>query len=98
MPDELMRPRDEVLFQELEGEAILLDTATECCFRLNPLGTQVWALLCAGQDGRGIAREIAALYQIPLSQAETDIGAFLQRLEANGLLNPGNGEAAAAGN
>ena len=35
----------EVLFQELDGEAVLLDLASESYFGLDDVGTRIWQLL-----------------------------------------------------
>lgn len=44
------RPADEVLFQDVAGEAVLLNLASERYFGLDPVGTRIWNLL--GEDGR----------------------------------------------
>jgi len=49
----LVRSR-EVLFQEVGGEAVLLDLASEQYFGLNPVGTRIWELI----DGQAPLREI----------------------------------------
>lgn len=41
----LLTRSDEVLFQEVGGEAVLLDLASEQYFGLDPVGTRIWDLL-----------------------------------------------------
>src|SRR5690606_27195557 len=36
---------DQVMFQELDGEAVLLDLSGEAYFGLNGVGTRIWALM-----------------------------------------------------
>ena len=38
-------PNDDVLFQEVGGEAVLLNLGSESYFGLNEVGTRIWALI-----------------------------------------------------
>ncbi len=40
-----IRRSDDVLFQDVGGEAVLLDLASELYFGLNPVGTRIWNLI-----------------------------------------------------
>ena len=40
-----VRIQEDVLFQELQGEAVLLNLKTGVYLGLNPLGTRIWKLL-----------------------------------------------------
>lgn len=86
MPDEIIRPREEVLFQQLHGEGVLLDTRTDHCFRLNTLGSRIWSQLQVGLAVPAIASEVAQEYDIALDRAEADVRAFLRGLQAQGLV------------
>lgn len=44
-PRTILMRSDEVLFQEVGGEAVLLDLASEQYFGLDPVGTRIWHLL-----------------------------------------------------
>ena len=42
-----IRPSDEVLFQELQDESVLLDLKSGVYFGLDIVGTRIWQLLLA---------------------------------------------------
>ena len=46
--DDQVQCSGEVLVQEVGGEAVLLDLASERYFGLDPVGTRIWQLLAAG--------------------------------------------------
>ena len=54
---------DLLLAQELAGETVLLDLASENYFGLDAVGTRVWQLLNEGQDRSGLI-EIASSIDI----------------------------------
>lgn len=52
--DTILHRSDDVLFQEVGGEAVLLDLASEQYFGLDPVGTRIWELI----DGQASLRSI----------------------------------------
>lgn len=76
----------EVLFQEVEGEAVLLDLASGQYFGLNPVGTEFWR---AAQDTCGveaIVERLAAGFEVGREELEADLAEFLDDLVDAGLL------------
>ena len=76
----------DVLAQELAGETVLLDLASESYFGLDAVGTRVWQLL---QSGAGQAELIDTLldeYEVERNTLEEDITDLLQRLAEAGLI------------
>ena len=76
----------DVLGQELDGETVLLDLASESYFGLDAVGTRVWQLL---QSGAGQAELIEILldeYDVERGTLEKDISDLLQRLAEAGLI------------
>ncbi len=76
----------DVLGQELDGETVLLDLASESYFGLDAVGTRVWQLL---QSGAGHAELIDTLlneYEVERATLEKDITDLLQRLAEAGLI------------
>lgn len=77
---------EHVLFQELQGEAVLLDLQQGQYYGLNALGTRVWNLL---HDGKGVGEVIQTLlaeYDCTEEQIKADIAHFLNELYAKGLV------------
>lgn len=84
--DARVRISDEVLFHDLDGEAVLLDLQSGKYFGLDPVGTRLWHLLA--QDG-----SLALAYQTLLDEYDVDAGrlqddllALVDRLVSNGLI------------
>jgi len=76
----------DVLAQELDGETVLLDLASESFFGLDEVSTRVWQLL---RDGAGRAEIIDRLleeYEVDREVLERDIEDLLERLAEAGLI------------
>lgn len=83
--DKIQR-RNNVLFTELEGETVLLDTLTRQYFALNESGALIWGLLeheCSIQD---LHHRIREQYTVDKDQSLEDIFSLLGDLEAAGLI------------
>ena len=75
-----------VLFRNVEGEAVLLNTETGKYFGLDEVGTRMWTLLT--QHGR-VAPAYRALleeYDAPAEQLQKDLLDLVAQLAAHGLL------------
>ena len=76
----------DVLAQELDGETVLLDLASESFFGLDEVSTRVWQLL---RDGAGRAEIIDRLleeYEVERDVLERDIEDLLVSLAEAGLI------------
>ena len=76
----------DVLAQELDGETVLLDLASESYFSLDAVGTRVWQLLNAGQDMAAIIDTLLKEYEVERETLEHDISELLERLGKAGLI------------
>ena len=75
---------DDVIFRELDGEAIILNLATGIYFGLDEVGTRVWALATASGSLRHAVEVMAGEYDVDRQALERDV------LElAGGLLEKG---------
>ena len=80
------KPADDVLFQEVGGEAVLLKLASECYFGLDPVGTRIWALL---SEDAGLKRAFETLieeYEVEHVVLERDLLALVERMAEAGLV------------
>jgi hypothetical protein len=79
----LVVPED-VIFRELDGEAIILNLATGIYFGLDEIGTRLWALVTASGTLRHAVDVMAGEYDVDRPALERDV------LElAGGLLDKG---------
>ena len=85
--DSTVRISGDVVFREIDGEAVLLDLGTSIYFGLNEVGTRIWNLL--QQDGSlqktldALEREYA---EIPRDRLEQDLLELVSQMLERGLL------------
>lgn len=75
---------DQVLFQEVGGEGVLLHLASEQYFGLDPVGTRIWELI----DGHALLRDVHGQL-CPEYEAEPDRIAEDLLLLAQSLVDAG---------
>ncbi|HXW08443.1 MAG TPA: PqqD family protein [Vicinamibacterales bacterium] len=75
-----MRPSPDVVWRDLDGEAVLLDLSSGAYFGLNQVGTRIWQLLEAGRLPDQIARTIVEEYDVDRPTAERDVAALVDAL------------------
>jgi hypothetical protein len=89
----------DVLFQELQGEAVLLDLKSGTYFGLDGTGTRIWQLL--GENGSlcKVSGSMLDEYEVDEGRCTTDLLNLVRKLEELGLVTvsnqPGSGKAAA---
>jgi len=76
----------DVLAQELAGETVLLDLASENYFGLDAVGTRVWQLLKEGKDGALLIDTLLEEYEVERGVLEKDVAELLDRLSEAGLI------------
>ena len=77
---------DDVLFQDIGGEAVLLDLASERYFGLNEVGTRIWQLIEAALPLQDVHRALCEEFDAEASQIERDMLALVGALADAGLI------------
>src|SRR5262245_3491533 len=85
-PDVRVSP--DVVFRDLEGEAVILDLASGTYFGLNAVATRVWRLLDEGRPFTAIVDAIAEEFDAVRGDVERDVAALLHDLQARRLIVP----------
>ena len=85
LPSRVDVPSD-VLFQELEGEAVLLNLKTERYYGLNAVGTRMWQLLTAEGDVNAAFKQLSHEYAVSPEVLREDMAALIAQLAEVGLL------------
>jgi hypothetical protein len=78
---------DNVVFRELEGEAVILNLETGTYFGLNEVGTRIWALI---QEHRSLGRVFEAMraeYGVSPDVLKSDLLRLVEELQAKGLVS-----------
>jgi hypothetical protein len=84
--DTILRHSDDVLFQEVGGEAVLLDLASEQYFGLDPVGTRIWELLDGGTALAQVHRTLCAEFDADAQRIGGDLLTLAQALADAGLV------------
>jgi hypothetical protein len=75
----------EVLFREVEGEAVLLDLASERYFGLDEVGTRIWQLLQEHSSLRKVYEVLRDEYDVEPARLEEDLLKHVRELTDAGL-------------
>ena len=82
-----LRPRAGVLFRDLDGEAVLLDSTRGTYFGLNEVGTRAWALLAGGATLEETLSSLLADYEAPRERVWPDLLALARELTRHELVD-----------
>jgi hypothetical protein len=81
-----VRVNDDVLFQELQGEAVLLNLKSGVYFGLDPVGTRVWQLFAEHELLGEIAHAIVTEYDVAEDRCSLDLLKLVEDLEQQQLV------------
>jgi hypothetical protein len=84
--EQTFRIPEEVLFQEVSGESVLLDLASESYFGLDPVGTRIWALLNEDKSAGQVLDALLGEYEVDPGTLETDLEELLDKMLTAGLI------------
>jgi hypothetical protein len=77
---------EDVLFQEVSGETVLLDLASEQYFGLDRVGTRIWTLLNEGAGADAVVETLLEEYAVERETLAADVDELLARLAEAGLI------------
>ena len=69
-----------VLYQELPGEAVVLNLGTAEYFHLNQLGHAAWEMIRSGADRQAIDAKLIREYDATPERIRSDLDKFLDQL------------------
>ena len=81
-----VRLSPEVLFRELEGEAVMLDLETERYYGLDETGTRIWQLLDEHGETEAVVAQMLCEYDVAEEQLRNDLVSLLGELAEAGLI------------
>ena len=77
---------EQALSQEVNGETVILDLASESYFGLDEVGTRIWQLLQEKNDLQTVFDTLLDEYDVEAEQLKTDINELLEKLVDSGLV------------
>ncbi len=84
--DSTIKIPSEVIFQQLDGEAVLLSTQSEVFFGLDSVGTEIWQLLEEHSGLRTVVGILLEKYEVGQEELEKELLEFIEKLHAKGLV------------
>jgi len=85
-PKARVRMRKDVLIQNIEGESILLNLATENYFALDEVGTSIVTTLDGSDSVAAATRKLLEIYAVEEAKLTEDITQLVNQCEQEGLL------------
>jgi len=76
----------DVVFRDLDGEAVILDLVSGTYFGLNEVGTRIWRLVDEGRDASQIVNVLASEYQADRETIARDITRLIDDLRTRRLI------------
>ena len=77
----------DALFQEVSGETVILDMASETYFGLDAVGTRVWQLMQEIGELQPVFDTLLQEYEVEAERLEQDFASLLTSLEDAGLIS-----------
>ena len=84
--EQTVRVPEDVVFRELQGEAVILNLASSTYFGLDAIGTRIWQLCETHGVLRTVLEAMQQEFDAPGERLRSDLLAFVDALAAKGLL------------
>ena len=77
---------DDVVFRELDGEAVILNLDTGIYFGLNEAGTRMWSLLQQEESLQRVFEALRAEYDVASEVLQADLLRLVEQMQEKGLI------------
>jgi len=81
-----VRVKEDIVFRDLDGEAVLLNLESGTYFGLDPVGTKIWALLQQHEILNDVHVALLDEFDVESDRSERDLLDLVARLDENGLV------------
>ena len=85
-PDRPLAPAPDVVYRDVNGEAVILHLGTSTYFGLDEVGTRIWQLAVDGRTLREICAALPEEFDAPAGQIEHDVVSLVDQLMNKDLL------------
>lgn len=80
------RPNPDVVYQELNGEAVLVHLRTNAIFVLNRTGARLWALIASGLNRADIERSLVDEFEVAQTVVSREVDSIVAELKARKII------------
>ena len=88
-PHSKVQPNPDVIFQILDGEAVLLPLKTEEYYTLDETGTRMWQLLVEHGEPEPVVSQMLEEFEVDEVTVRRDLAHLIGELREEGLLDVG---------
>ena len=86
-PSTRVRPAENVLVREVDGESVFLDLASESYFGLADVGTRMWQVVTTNDSVAAACAVLCEEYEVEPARLREDLDALIEELRAHGLVD-----------
>lgn len=83
-----IRLSPDVLYRDLDGQAVILDLSSGRYFGLNQVATRIWTLIGDGLDTAAIVATLSREFDADVATIERDLRDLLDALSSRRLIVP----------
>ncbi len=76
----------DVIYQELDGEMVLLDIKSGEYYGIDEIGSRIWTLIEEGKSTEGVKEALLQEYDVDDETCNQQVGAFIEELQGAGLI------------
>jgi Coenzyme PQQ synthesis protein D (PqqD) len=87
MTQALLQHPPSLMVRDVDGEILLLDTATDQVHQLNATASLIWRMHHEGAGPAHIAEALTHAFEVDLASAQADVSETLRNLGGLGLLS-----------
>ncbi len=84
--DQCVQTPEDVLFRELDGEAVLLNLDDESYYGLDEVGTRMWIVLEASKTISEAYNKLLSEFEVDAERLKVDMIELIQELNDHGLI------------
>lgn len=86
-PQQILKASEQAISQEVRGETVILDFASEEYFSLDEVGTRVWQIIQSPISRAEVASLLLQEFDVDAATLNADLDELLERLVAEGLVH-----------
>ena len=79
-------PANEVIYQDLSGECVLLNMANEKYYGLDDVGAKMWQVLAEDGNTATMLGKLQAYYAVDATTLQQDLAELIAKLQHEGLV------------
>ena len=84
--DDRVRLSEELVFREVDGEAVILNLASGIYFGLNEVGTRIWNLMQEEGSLRAVFDAMRKQYEVAPAELAADLLRLVEEMREKGLV------------